>query len=99
MALKSKTTSIVFRRDPTYGKCPGCGKYNTLRRSRTRNIRESILKLTTIYKVYRCRDCGWRGFLSTLTITSQTFKNLLIYIGLAVLTAIIIMQVLPRIAR
>lgn len=39
--------------------CPECGK--RLHRSRSRNFKESVIKMATSYKTYRCGDCGWRG--------------------------------------
>lgn len=70
-----KQTKIILRLDPSYKKCPSCGEVNVLRRSRTKNIFESFLRFTGIYKMYRCRKCNWRGPLSTIVITMQSVKN------------------------
>ncbi|CUS77634.1 hypothetical protein JGI7_01422 [Candidatus Kryptonium thompsonii] len=42
--------------------CPHCGKIGTLHRSRSRNFYERAVKFLLPYKIYRCSDCGWRGF-------------------------------------
>ena len=85
MSMPSK--KILFRFDPAYKKCPSCGEINTLRRSRTKNVWESILKATGIYKMYRCRKCNWRGALSTIIITSRNIKNISIFI--VIMTALV----------
>ena len=88
-----KSKKIIFRLDPSYKKCPSCGEVNTLRRSRTKNILEDALKLTGVYKMYRCRKCNWRGSLSTIVITAQSMKNLSVYVILLAVTIIIIEKV------
>ncbi len=42
--------------------CPHCGKFGTLHRSRSRNFYERAVKFFLPYKIYRCSECGWRGF-------------------------------------
>lgn len=42
--------------------CPHCGKFGTLHRSRSRNIYEKLVKFFLPYKIYKCSECGWRGF-------------------------------------
>ncbi len=41
--------------------CPNCRSSN-IRRSRTRGIKEHLLKLIG-RKAFRCKECGWRGLL------------------------------------
>lgn len=43
--------------------CPHCGRVGTLHRSRSRNFKERMIKFFLPYKIYRCRECGWRGFI------------------------------------
>ena len=43
--------------------CPHCGRVGTLHRSRSRNFREKLIKFLLPYKTYRCKECGWRGFI------------------------------------
>jgi len=87
---------ILFRLDPTYSKCPSCKASNTLHRSRARNFSEKLLKLAGILKVYRCKNCGWRGIKSTLVITSESLKKLFYVILLAIAAGFIILQILQR---
>ncbi len=42
--------------------CPHCGKFGTLHRSRSRTFYERAVKFFLPYKIYRCSECGWRGF-------------------------------------
>lgn len=42
--------------------CPHCGKIGTLHRSRSRSFYERAVKFLLPYKIYRCSNCGWRGF-------------------------------------
>lgn len=43
--------------------CPNCGKTEKVHRSHSRGLVEKVFKTTTPYKVYRCHDCNWRGWL------------------------------------
>lgn len=87
---------ILFRLDPTYSRCPSCKASNTLHRSRARKFSEKLLKLTGIFKLYRCKSCGWRGIKSTLVITSESLKKLLYVILIAIAAGFIILQILKR---
>jgi predicted RNA-binding Zn-ribbon protein involved in translation (DUF1610 family) len=89
MAINS-TKKVLLRLDPSYRRCPSCGEVNTLRRSRAKNFFENTLKFSGIYKMYRCRKCNWRGPLSTVVVTSQTLKNLVIYMFVLMLTLYVI---------
>lgn len=42
--------------------CPACGA--RARRSHTRGTGEKLFKLISRNKIYRCRKCEWRGWLS-----------------------------------
>jgi hypothetical protein len=41
--------------------CPLCG--GVTHRSHTRGVGEKLVKALTSHKTYRCRECGWRGWL------------------------------------
>jgi predicted RNA-binding Zn-ribbon protein involved in translation (DUF1610 family) len=43
--------------------CPQCGAQT--HRSHTRGFGEKLAKTLTSHKVYRCPECGWRGWLRT----------------------------------
>jgi len=43
--------------------CPHCGKAERVHRSHSRGPVERVIKTVTPYKVYRCHDCNWRGWL------------------------------------
>ncbi|HKP11142.1 MAG TPA: hypothetical protein VJZ91_03500 [Blastocatellia bacterium] len=42
--------------------CPACGW--RIHHSHTRGFKEKLIRAVTPYKMYRCRDCGWRGWVS-----------------------------------
>ncbi len=78
---------VLFHRNPQFSKCPQCSAVGSLHRSRSRNMREQIIRRLTFFKTYRCKECGWRGFRSTLVLTKKSLKSLLLYIVLIILTA------------
>ncbi|MDF1611854.1 MAG: hypothetical protein AB1695_04820 [Stygiobacter sp.] len=78
---------ILFYRNPQFSRCPSCKSIGTLHRSRSRNMFEQIVRKTSFIKVYRCKECGWRGFRSTLIFTKKSIRTLLIYILLMGITA------------
>jgi hypothetical protein len=50
---------------------------------------EQIIRRMTIFKTYRCKECGWRGFRSTVTLTKKSLRQLFIYLSIIVLTIIL----------
>lgn len=57
---------------------------------------EQIIKKITFFKIYRCKECGWRGFLPTYTFTKDSFKALLLYGFVILITAYIIRFIILR---
>jgi predicted RNA-binding Zn-ribbon protein involved in translation (DUF1610 family) len=53
--------------------CPHCG--GTTHRSHTRGIKEKLFKSLTSHKTYRCRECGWRGWLRSADDRSFARRN------------------------
>lgn len=97
--MPSKSNKVLFRRDPSFVRCPSCASINTLHRSRSRNWREAVIKNISLFKIYRCNKCGWRGYLSTLIITLLSVRNLIIYLLLAIGAGLIVTEVLKRFIR
>lgn len=91
-----KQLKVIINKNPLFEKCPECGKYGTLHRSRTRNLWENILKATTIIRTYRCKQCGWRGYRSLITVTTRSFRVLLIYLFVILIVAYIVKNVVAR---
>ncbi len=91
-----KNTDIILRKNPLFERCPSCSNVSTLHRSRTRNWKESFFKSFSFYKIYRCDNCGWRGYLSTITITSKSILNLVKYMFLALLSGYIAYMILSK---
>lgn len=80
-------TKVFIYRNPQLSRCPNCSALATLHRSRARNMWEQVVRKTTFLKTYRCKECGWRGFRSTVTITKKSLKAVIIYVSLILLTA------------
>lgn len=79
-------------------KCPSCGEVNRIRRSHSRNIREKFFNHFTFYKIYRCKNCGWRGYLINIRFGISTLKVVLIYIMIAVIVGFITYQIISRLS-
>lgn len=90
---------IIFHKNPAFDKCPNCGEIASLRRSHARTTFEKLLKFTGYIKIYRCRQCGWRGNRSTFTFKITSVKTLLIYALLILLTAAVVKIVIGRVAN
>jgi FlaA1/EpsC-like NDP-sugar epimerase len=53
--------------------CPACGTARA-RRSRARTIPERIKREITAQRLFRCDDCGWRGWLAPLLGAATAFE-------------------------
>lgn len=87
---------VLFFRDPGYAKCPNCKSVNSLHRSRARSAKEKLIQATKLYKMYRCKGCGWRGALATIILTKKMLKLLFMYIIIALVSGLIIREILKR---
>jgi len=90
------SNGFIFKKNPNYESCPSCSAPGTLRRSRPRKLVEKIMKLMTPYCPYRCKKCGWRGYRSRIVLTTQSLKNVFLYLLLIIFSAFIVFQVLKR---
>jgi hypothetical protein len=48
--------------------------------------------------MYRCKQCGWRGYRSTAYLTVKSVQTLLFYAGIAIIIALIVRIILSRVA-
>jgi predicted RNA-binding Zn-ribbon protein involved in translation (DUF1610 family) len=87
---------VLIQRNPIFSKCSSCNSVGTLHKSRARGAWEQFVKKFTIFKLYRCKNCGWRGYKSTIILTTESLKTLVIYIALAVVSGFIINFVIKR---
>jgi hypothetical protein len=87
---------IFYKAYPETSRCPSCGVIGKIRRSRSRNIFESIIKFTKIFGLFKCRDCGWRGILSKYTFNRYSFITATFYLILIISVAYIITKVLKK---
>ena len=92
-----KNVKVLIKKEPLFDKCPSCNSTGNLRRSHSRNQLEKFLNHLTIYKTYRCKNCGWRGYRINLTLSKATFVAILIYIGIILASAFITYQIIKRI--
>jgi predicted RNA-binding Zn-ribbon protein involved in translation (DUF1610 family) len=93
-----KSSQAIFLKNYFTQKCPSCGASNSLRRSKARTFNESLIKKFTFFRTFRCKDCGWRGYLSTLSINKPGLKYLFFYLALALVVAFVVETVLARLA-
>lgn len=87
---------ILFLRDAGFTQCPSCKNVSSLHRSRARSLKEKFIKATKLYNIYRCKICGWRGYLVTIIITTQTIKLFFMYFAIALVSGLIIREILKR---
>jgi len=59
-------------------------------------MKEKLIKATKLYKIYRCKSCGWRGYLATIIITTKSIKIFFWYVLIALLSGVIIREILKR---
>ncbi|WP_337872383.1 hypothetical protein [Ignavibacterium sp.] len=83
--------------NPSFSGCPSCKEMNTLKKSHSRNTKEKIINGIGIYHTYRCTKCGWRGYLTLVSLTLHSFRKLLIYLSLLIISIFITYQILTKI--
>jgi len=84
---------LFVRKNVQLARCPNCGKIAALRRSRTRNLGEKIMKKIKL-SPYFCQSCGWRGKIFSYKMSKNFFQLVLLYISLMVLSAYIVQKFL-----
>lgn len=90
-------SAVLMKRNPSFGGCPSCKELNTLKKSHSRNTKEKIVNGIGVYHTYRCTKCGWRGYLTSVALTLNSIKKLLIYLSILVITVFVTYQILQRI--
>ena len=92
-----QTAKVLIRRNPQFGQCPSCKKVGTLHRSRSKTMTEQIMRKVSFFRIYRCKECGWRGFRSTLVITRKSLRNVFMYFLLVCVTAYVVQYLIANI--
>lgn len=87
---------ILFNAYPETSKCPSCSKIGKIRRSRSRNIIERIIRATRIFGIYKCRECGWRGYLRRYIFNYYSLITASFYLLLIISIAFIITIILRK---
>jgi len=90
------TQGLIFKKNPIYEKCPSCSSSGSMRKSRSRTFGEKIIKSITLFGLYRCKKCGWRGYRTKFVLTKKSIKNVFIYLILVLVSALVINQILKR---
>jgi FlaA1/EpsC-like NDP-sugar epimerase len=67
--------------------CPACGTARA-RRSRARTIAERLRKEITVERLFRCDECGWRGWLVPLQLRQPAPVDALPAVDLTILDAV-----------
>lgn len=93
---KDTSNKILVRRDASLASCPSCNRSFTLRRSRSRSMRETVIRTITPFKTYRCRECGWRGHKSNIIVTWRSLRNLVMYMLISLFAAFMVFQVIKK---
>ena len=52
--------------------CPACGW--RVHHSHARGVKEKLIRAVTSYKLYRCRECGWRGWLGKPNLIARKHR-------------------------
>lgn len=69
--------------------CPACGW--RIHHSHTRGFKEKLIRAITAYKMYRCRECGWRGWLGKpALVTAQHRVRTVITVLVALLLTLLL---------
>ncbi|MCX6157124.1 MAG: hypothetical protein NTY74_03990 [Ignavibacteriae bacterium] len=84
---------LFIKKNVQLARCPNCNTIASLRRSRSRNIFEKIIKKLKI-SAYFCQSCGWRGRLLTFKLSRNFFKLIFFYIMTMVVSAYIVLRFL-----
>jgi len=87
---------VLYRTDARVTSCPDCNKFGSLKRSRSRNTFEKMVKYITPFTTFRCKECGWRGFKSNYIFKAASFKAIMLYIILLLGTAFIVRFIILR---
>jgi len=84
-----RKSARVLYSNSQYGVCPACKTTGYLQRSHAKNMFEQIVRKITLFKPYRCKECGWRGFKFTVTFSRHFFKRVLFYLMIMFIAALI----------
>ncbi|MFA7228990.1 MAG: hypothetical protein WC061_08140 [Melioribacteraceae bacterium] len=82
--------------NPLFGVCPECSRTGTLHKSRSRTMTEQIIRRVTFFRTYRCKECGWRGYRSTIITTKKSYRTIAVYLLLIAFTAVIARFIISR---
>jgi FlaA1/EpsC-like NDP-sugar epimerase len=67
--------------------CPRC-RAGRVCRSRARTVRERLEKASTVERLFRCDDCGWRGWLVPLQAEQHAAVDVMAPVDLTILDAV-----------
>lgn len=91
-----RSSKAFYKVNPTFKSCPSCKSSGTLMRSHSRNFKENFINKFSLHKYYRCKNCGWRGLLTTIRITSASILVIFLYLLMIFSAGFITYQILKR---
>ena len=78
--------------------CPKCG--GRTHRSQTRGFNEKLVKAFTPQRVYRCRECDWRGWLRNrdLSTRGHPLRTIIGVLVTLLITALLALYVIEKLS-
>ena len=79
--------------------CPDCGW--RIHHSHTRGLKEKVVRAVTRYKMYRCRECGWRGWMAKASAPMSKHRlrtTLIILLGM-LLTLLLALYLVEKLSQ
>ncbi|HKP84693.1 MAG TPA: hypothetical protein VJZ26_01275 [Blastocatellia bacterium] len=78
--------------------CPECSAL--VHRSHTRGLKEKLFKVITSYRAYRCRECGWRGWLgqSNLLVRKSTLRTIISVLLTLLITTLLALYLVEKLS-
>jgi predicted RNA-binding Zn-ribbon protein involved in translation (DUF1610 family) len=79
--------------------CPACGW--RIHHSHTRGVKERFVRAVTPFKMYRCRECGWRGWMSkaSVSVGKHRLRTLLIVILALLITLLVALYLVEKLSQ
>jgi hypothetical protein len=76
--------------------CPSCGKVGNIHKSKSRTIKENLLKYLFFFGYFRCWECDWRGILVKRAVIKQSLKLLFFYFIIAVCSSFVALAIIKN---
>jgi len=87
---------ILVKKHSEFLKCPSCNSVGTLRKSRSRSIKEKTLKRFFFIYYYRCKKCKFRFSKFGYKLANNFVGIIILYFVTIFLSAYIVLKVLQK---